>query len=70
MVFGVLGPWLDQTAASATKLNGMMRISGAGADLAGLSPSIHKFLYCTSAGSGFLSEHSYKANAAGDAYLR
>ena len=69
MVFGVLGPWLDQTAASATKLNGMMRISGPGADLAGLSPAIHKFLYCTSSGSGFITEHSYKANAAGDAYL-
>ena len=69
MVFGALGPWLDQTANSATRLNGMMRISGPGGDLAGLSPAIHKFLYCTSSGSGFITEHSYKANAAGDAYL-
>lgn len=69
MAFGVLGPWLDQTAASATKLNGMMRISGTGADLSTLSPSVHKFLYCTATGSGFTVEHNYKANAAGDAYL-
>ena len=67
MVFGALGPWLDQTTNSATRLNGMMRISGPGGDLATLSPAVHKFLYCTSAGSGFLSEHSYKANAAGNA---
>ena len=69
MTFGSLGPWLDQTANSATKLNGMTRISGSGADLATLSPALHKFLHCTATGSGFTVDHNYMANSTNDAYI-
>lgn len=69
MTFGVLGPWLDTTAGSAVKLDGMTRISGAGVDLATLSPSIHKFLHCTASGSGFIVDHNYMANSTSDAYI-
>lgn len=69
MSFGAYGPWLDTTAASATKLDGMTRISGPGSLLATLSPSIHKFLHCTASGSGFVVDHNYCANSTNDAYL-
>ena len=69
MTFGVLGPYLDTTTASATKLNGQSMISGAGADLATLSPSIHKLVHCTASGSGFTVEHTYVANSTSDAYI-
>ena len=65
MVFGLYGPADDQTSASATRVNGMWMISGPGADLAGLTPTKHLLLRCTSTGSGFTLNHLYIALADG-----
>lgn len=69
MVLGSLGSWLDSTGGSANRLNGMTRISGTGTELAVLTPSVYRFVYCTSTGSGFTAGHNYKTNVTGDAYV-
>jgi hypothetical protein len=62
MVFGLAGPWTDQTDGSVAKLNLMMVISGPGADLAALPKSQHVLMKCTLDGGGLVKDHVYQTS--------
>jgi hypothetical protein len=64
-----LGDKWSTTAGSDSKLNKVTVISGTGAYLATLTISAHKLVVCTSTGSGFIENHVYVANEAGDAWI-
>ena len=63
MTFGLAGPWTDAIEGSASKLNLMTAISGAGDDLAGLDKTKYKLVVCTVTGSGLIADHVYCASA-------
>jgi hypothetical protein len=69
VVFGLAGPFDDQTEGSTSKLNLMTVPSGPGDDLEGLDKTLHKIVVCTEDGSGLLKDHVYCANAEADAWI-
>lgn len=69
MVFGLWGPWDDQTEGSASKLNGMDCISGPGDDLADLDKTTIRLVFCTEDGSGLLKDHLYTVDAEAENFI-
>jgi len=69
MTFGLGAPWTVSTAGSATKMNIMTTIVGAGTDIAGLDKTTFELAFCTSTGGGLTVNHLYAVNAAQDALI-
>jgi hypothetical protein len=69
MVFGLWGPWDDQTEGSSSKLNGMEVISGPGDDLELLDKTQFRIVFCTEDGGSLLKDHTYAVDTAAEAFI-
>ena len=71
MAFGLWGPWDDATEGSASKLNGMMVLSGDGDDLELLDKTLFRIVFCTanSTGDSLLQDHLYVVDTAAEAFV-
>jgi hypothetical protein len=69
VVFGLWGPWTDQTQGSSSKLNGMDCISGSGDDLELLDKTQFRIVFCTEDGGSLLKDHTYAVDTAAEAFI-
>jgi hypothetical protein len=69
VVFGLWGPWDDETEGSTSKMNGMEVISGPGDDLELLDKSLFRIVFCTEDGGSLLKDHTYAVDTAAEAFI-
>jgi hypothetical protein len=69
LVFGLWGPWDDETEGSTSKMNGMEVISGPGDDLELLDKTQFRLVFCTEDGGSLLKDHTYAVDTAAEAFI-
>jgi hypothetical protein len=69
MVFGIAGPWTDQTPGSQSKNNFMTVISGTGTDLEALDKTQFRIVFCTADGAELLKDHTYAVDTDAEAFI-